>query len=100
MTETTNPSQDDLWLDQQLAEAHALLGDIPAQPNAPVSPESENHTQETQTPPRKAARQPAFAGKEEKAPKKDRAIPVLVGVIVVELIAIAAVALYWVSVLT
>lgn len=110
MTDMNNPSQDDLWLEQQLAEAHALLGDIPAAPqpqesfaqpqDAPFAdPQPVANPFPQEAPPRNRSTL-AYEEERRKAPRKDRVVPVLVGVIVLELLGIAGVALYWVNMLT
>lgn len=105
MQDNRNQTPDeDLWLEQQLAEAHALLGDNVPQAEEPAVPAEHIHPRQEPL----AQRHGAAAFEEEQRheaprhtqPKKDRLVPVLVGIIVVELLAIAGVALYWVNVLT
>lgn len=111
------PQEDVDWLEQQLAEAHALLGDTPKQPELPVLPEevpedifADAHIPEDNAPeedippsqrPREENRKPQKPSKAHKAPgRKDRVSTVLTYIIVFELLAIAGVAFYWVNMLT
>lgn len=99
MTDMTNPSQDDLWLEQQLAEAHALLGDVAAQPEAVPEIEPEDFITAPPQSEREPVRHTSPVEKKPNPKKKDRVVPILVGIIVAELLAIAGVALYWVNIL-
>lgn len=106
MTNRDMASQEntDLWLEQQLAEAHALLGDTQKK-SEPANGLEEALAEEPCIPDRPAEEPMDTRAKASRpvgnAPrKKDKTSAVLLCVIAVELIAIAGIAFFWVSVLT
>lgn len=111
------PQEDVDWLDQQLAEAHALLGDAPKQPEPPIPQEeipedifADAHIPGDYTPEEDIPESQRSGGTDRKSQKptqahkaasrKDRVSTILIYIIVFELLAIAGVAFYWVNMLT